>query len=79
MAELEMHSEAKNRTEELDDKLATLKQKLAIMKWDLARDQLNPAMRSKLQKLDEECQRIEREIVQLKHTEPKQMEQPSVT
>ena len=51
-----------SKPEQLELKLEGLKQKLAVMKWDQEHDQLNPAMKAKLQKLQEECERLEREL-----------------
>ena len=48
--------------EQMQLKLEGLRQKLAVMKWDQEHDQLNPAMRAKLQKIKEECERLEREL-----------------
>ena len=48
--------------EEMESKLEELKQKLAVMEWDVRRDQINPAKRTKYEKLKEECMKLEQEI-----------------
>ena len=48
--------------DQIESKLEGMKQKLAIMQWDLGRDQLNPAMRMKLDKLKDECAKLEQEL-----------------
>ena len=48
--------------DQMESKLESMKQKLAIMQWDQGRDQLNPAMRMKLDKLKEECTKLEQEL-----------------
>ena len=50
------------KSEQAESLLEGLRQKLAVMRWDQEHDQLNPAMKSKLQKLQEECERLEREL-----------------
>ena len=50
------------KMEEMESKLEELKQKLAVMEWDVRRDQINPAKRTKYEKLKEECMKLEQEI-----------------
>lgn len=55
-----------SKLEQAELKLENLRQKLAVMRWDKEHDQLNPAMRAKLQKLQEECERLELELGSMK-------------
>ncbi|HLC20330.1 MAG TPA: hypothetical protein VJK72_05390 [Candidatus Nanoarchaeia archaeon] len=50
------------KSEQAESLLEGLRQKLAVMRWDQEHDQLNPAMKTKLQRLQEECDRLEREL-----------------
>jgi hypothetical protein len=43
-------------------KLEGMRQKLAIMKWDVERDQINPAQRVKYNKLKEEFEKLKTEL-----------------
>jgi hypothetical protein len=51
--------------DQMESKLEGMRQKLAIMEWDKGRDQLNPAIRMKLDKLKEECAKLEQELKQI--------------
>jgi len=62
MEEPSLENVQQDKLEQLQLKLEGLRQKLAVMRWDQEHDQLNPAMKSKLQKLQEECERLEREL-----------------
>jgi DNA-binding transcriptional regulator GbsR (MarR family) len=64
--------------EEIEGKLEAMRQKLAIMEWDLGRDQLNPAMKMKYQKLKDECRHLEQEIKALPKEEKKVTKAPDV-
>ena len=46
------------------DTLAEMKRKMAVLEWDLNRNQINPAMRAKYQQLKEEATKLEQEISQ---------------
>ena len=45
----------------LENKILVMKQKLAVMEWDVQRNQINPAKRAKYEKLKEECRKLEEE------------------
>lgn len=53
-------------TEEIQTRLEQMRQRLAIMQWDVDHDQMNPAKKHKYDKLKEECTKLEGE---LKNTE----------
>ncbi len=46
----------------LENKIVEMKQKLAVMEWDVQRNQINPAKRAKYEKLKEECKKLEEEF-----------------
>lgn len=48
--------------EENEKKLEAMKRKLAIMEWDLKRDQINPAQRMKYENLKKECVKLEEDL-----------------
>jgi hypothetical protein len=44
------------------EELKEMEQKLAIMEWDIQRDQINPAQRARYQKLKETYERMKVEL-----------------
>lgn len=52
--------------EDLEGELSGMRQKLAVMEWDVQRDQINPAKRVKYMKLKEECEKLEEELKKAK-------------
>ncbi len=50
--------------EQIENKIASMRQKLAIMEWDVKRDQINPAKRVKYEQLKQECVKLEQELKQ---------------
>jgi len=48
--------------EEMQGQLEEMKRKLAIMEWDVQRDQINPAKRVKYNKLKEDYVKLQEEF-----------------
>ncbi len=48
--------------EETQSRLEVMRQKLAIMQWDVDHDQMNPAKKHKFDKLKEDCAKLEEEL-----------------
>lgn len=57
-----------SQLEDIESRLAKMKQKLAVMEWDVQRNQINPAKRVKYDKLREECRHLEEEWNSLKQS-----------
>ena len=47
---------------EVQNRLEEMRQRLAIMQWDVDHDQMNPAKKHKYNKLKEDCAKLEEEL-----------------
>ena len=59
---MHLNKEGNMENKEMEQKLVQMKQKLAVMEWDVQHDQINPAKKVKYNKLKEECMKLEEQL-----------------